>query len=244
MSRLNPVFTAITDIDDSIILNAKKSRKKPLAIALAAAAVLTLVGFTIAHRYSISVNGKDAFDYRLTVQNMTVPTPEEMEALGAVDMHESEYSYMWNTLPSTVFETFGISPIMNDNFSEAECDNTIRGNITNDRTNNGTLANIMINYELTDKSLDKTVQFRTFCINKEDGGTNIDFIVSDTDDTNIETITLNDGSSCAIVGRFFDNLNLEITDADFAYNGIAYLLHLDNGNNEDMKQVLSDLGVL
>lgn len=46
MTRLNPVFTAITDIDDNIILNAKKSRKKLLAIALAAAAaVLTLVGF-------------------------------------------------------------------------------------------------------------------------------------------------------------------------------------------------------
>ncbi len=56
MSKLNPVFTALTDIDDSIITGAKKSRKKPIAIAIAAAAVIALLGFRTAFRYGVSVN--------------------------------------------------------------------------------------------------------------------------------------------------------------------------------------------
>ncbi|MDE6733084.1 MAG: hypothetical protein K2J77_09450 [Oscillospiraceae bacterium] len=240
MSRLNPVFTAITDIDDSIVLNAKKSRKRPLAIVLAAAAILTLVGFTIANRYGVSVNDKDAFDYRLTVQSLTIPTHEEMEALGAVNEHKSEYSYEWNTLPSTVFKTFGISPIMNDNFSESECDSIIWANYSSD----GTLANATFNYELTDKALDKTVKFRIFCMTKEGAGLSTNLIASDTDKERMEMITLNDGSAGVVFESFLGGLNIPVSHAEFSYNGIAYSLYLRDGTNEDMKQVLSDFGVL
>lgn len=239
MTRLNPVFTALTDIDDSIITSSKKSRKKPIAIVLAAAAVLTLVGFTIAKRYGVSVNGKNAFDYHLTVQNMTIPTHEEMEALGTVNQI-SEYSCDWKTLPSNVFKSYGISPLMNDNFSEKEYDNHISVFYTSD----GNLANATFNYELIDKALDKTVGFWIFCITKEGAGLSTDLIASDTDREHMETITLNDGSTGVIVEQFLGGLNIQISDAEFSYNGIAYSLHIRDGNNEDMKQVLNDLGVL
>lgn len=239
MSRLNPVFTAISDIDDSIILNAKKPRKRPIAIAFAAAAVLTLVGFTIANRYSVSVNGEDAFDYRLTVQSVTIPTVEEMEELGTVTQM-NRLSTLWNTLPSNVFKAFGISPLMNDKFSEEECDN----NIQVFPSIEGDPESILIFYKLTDKTLDKEVWFDISLMLKDGAGTNTDFIVNDPDKTNIETITLNDGSSCIIVRRYPDDKNSRRTGADFSYNGIAYSLHIQGGTNEDMKQVLSDLGVL
>lgn len=240
MTRLNPVFTAITEIDDSIILNAKKSRKKPLAIALAAAAVLVLAGFAIANRYGVSVNGKDAFDYHLTVQNMTIPTHEEMDALGAVNQHKSEYSYEWRTLPSTLFNTFGVSPMMNENFSETECDNVVWANYTSD----GVLANTTIYYEFTDKALNKTVKFRIFCMNKEGAGLSTNLIASDTDKECMQTVTLNDGSAAIIYESFLGGMNISVSHAEFCHGGIAYSLYLRDGTNEDMKQVLSDLGVL
>lgn len=240
MSRLNPVFTAITDIDDSIILNAKKSRKKPLAIALAAAAaVLTLVGFTIAKRYGVSVNGESVFDYQLKVQSVTIPTREEMEALGAVNQI-SEYSCDWRTLPSNVFKSYGISPLMNDNFSEKEYDNHISVFYTID----GAFANAMFSYELTDKALDKDVEFWIFCMGKDDAGLTTNLIASNTDKECMETITLNDGSTGVIVEQFLGGFNTWSSSAEFSYNGIAYSLHIHDGDNEDMKQVLSDLGVL
>lgn len=240
MSRLNPVFTAITDIDDSIILNAKKSRKKPLAITLAASAVIVLAGFTIANRYSVKVNGKDAFDYHLTVQSITIPTHSEMEALGAVDQQKGECAYEWNTLPSAVFKTFGISPLVNDNFSEKECNNIIWANYTSD----GTLANATFNYELTDKALDKTVKFRIFCMTKEGSGLITNLLVSETDKERMETIMLNDGSAGVIFEIFLGGLNIPASHADFSYNGIAYSRYLRDGTNEDTKQVLRDLGIL
>lgn len=241
MTRLNPVFTAITEIDDNIISSAKKPRKKPMAIVIiAAAAVMALVGFTIANRYGVSVNGKDAFDYKLTVQNMTIPANAEMEALGAINAHKSEYSYEWKTLPSTVFETFGVSPLMSGNFSETECENFVSVN----RTSDGVPANTIINYELTDKTLDKTVKFQIFCMNKEGAGLSTNLIAADADKEKMETLTLTDGSKAIIFESFLGGYNIWTSHAEFSYGGIAYSLYLRDGNNEDMKQVLSDLGVL
>lgn len=241
MSKLNPVFTALTDIDDSIITGAKKSRKKPIAIVLvAAAAVMALVGFRTAFRYGVSVNDKDVFDYHLTVQSMTIPTHDEMEALGAVNQHKSEYSYEWKTLPSTLFKTFGVSPLMNDNFSETECDNFVWVNCTND----GAAANTSLNYELTDKALDKTVKFQIFCMNKEGAGLHESLSATDAEKEKMETLTLADGSKAIIFEDFLGGYNFWVSHAKFNYDGIAYSLYLRDGNNEDMKQVLSDLGVL
>lgn len=230
----------MTEIDDSIILNAKKSRKKPIAIALIAAAVMALAGFAIANRYTVSVNGKDAFDYRLTVQSMTIPTPEEMEALGAVNEHKSEYSYKWKTLPSTLFKTFGISPLMNDNFSETECDNIVWVNYTSD----GALVNTTINYELTDKALGKPVKFQIFCMNKEGAGLSTNLVAADADKEKMETLTLNDGSKAIVFENYLGGKNVRVSHAEFSHGGIAYSLYLRDGNNEDMKQALNDLGVL
>ncbi len=240
MSKLNPVFTALTDIDDSIITGAKKSRKKPIAIAIAAAAVIALLGFRTAFRYGVSVNGKDVFDYHLTVQNMTVPTHDEMEALGAANQHKSEYSYEWKTLPSTLFNTFGVSPLMNDNFSEKECDNYVSANFTRD----GVLGNTTINYELTDKTLDKTVKFQIFCMNKEGAGLHVGLSATDAEKEKMEVLTLTDGSKAIIYEDFLGGYNFWVSHAEFGCGGIAYSLYLRDGNNEDMKQVLTDLGVL
>lgn len=238
MTRLNPIFTALTDIDDSIVTSAKRSRRKPIAIAVIAAAVMALAGFTAANRFGVRVNGKDAFDYSLTVQSMTIPTHEEMNALGAVDEHKSVYSYKWTTLPSTMLETFGVSPLMSDGFSETECENSVWVNYTK----NGIPANTELHYELTDKALGKTVKFDIFCMNLEGAGLATDLTASDKD--NMETVSLNDGSKAMIYEDFLGGYDIWVSHAEFSYGGIAYSLYLRDGNNTDMKTVLSDLGIL
>lgn len=241
MNRLNPVFTAITEIDDNIVSSAKKPRKMPMAaVIVAAAAVMTLVGFTMANRFGVRINDKDGFDYNLTVQSMTIPTHAEMEALGAVNQQKSEYSYEWRTLPSTIFKTFGISPLMNENFSETECDSFVWMNCTSD----GAPLNTTINYELTDKTLDKTVKFQIFCMNKDGAGLNTNLFAADADMEKTETLTLGDGSEAIVYENFLGGMNICVSSAKFSHGGIAYSLYLRNGNNEDMKQVLRDLGVL
>lgn len=241
MTRLNPVFTAITEIDDNIVSSAKKPRIKPMAaVIVAAAAMMALVGFTMANRFSVRINDKDGFDYDLTVQNMTIPTHAEMEALGAVNQQKSEYSYEWRTLPSTLFKTFGISPLMNENFSETECDSFVWVNYTS----GGALANTTINYELADKTLDKTVKFQIFCMNKEGAGLNTDLFAAGADMEKMETLTLEDGSKAIVYENFLGGMNICVSSAEFSHGGIAYSLCLRDGNNEDMKQVLRDLGIL
>lgn len=237
MTKLNPIFTALTDIDDSIITRARSSRKKPIMIAFAAAAVLALVGFSAAFRYGVRVNGKDAFDYSLTVQSMTIPQHSEMEELGAVNQHKSEYTYEWRTLPSTLFGTFGVSPLMSDKFSETECDNFIWVSFID-----GVPANTTLNYELTDKALGKTVKFKVFCMNKAGAGLRTNLIASDSD--SFETITLKDGSKAIVHEELLGGFNVWFSSAEFGYGGIAYSLTLRGGNGEDMKRVLADLGVL
>lgn len=164
----------------------------------------------------------------------------EMNALGAVNQHKSEYTYEWKTLPSSLFKTFGISPIMNDFFSEEECENFVWVNYTID----GIPANTTIDYELTSKNLNKAVKFQIFCMNKEGAGLNTSLIASAADEDKMETLTLKDESKAIICEDFLGGYNIYVSSANFSYDGIAYSLTIRDGNNNDMKQVLTDLGVL
>lgn len=242
--KTNPIYEALNNVDDEFVSQAANTRKKrPIALVIvAAAAVITtlFVGFSVANRNTVRVNNKDVFDYSLTVQEITIPTDSEMSTLGAVNQHKSEYSYEWKTLPSNLFKAFGISPIINESFSEEECENSIWVNYTS----NGVPANTTLNYELTNKKLNQAVQFQIFCMNKEGAGLNANLIASATDKDNMETMMLKDGSKAIIYEDFLGGYNISVSSANFSYNGIAYSLKIRDGNNNDMKQVLADLGVL
>lgn len=243
--KTNSIYEALNNIDDKFVSEAAKvRRKRPLAltavVAAAAVAATLLVGFTVVNRNGVRINNKDAFDYSLTVREMTIPTDSEMNALGAVNQHKSEYTYEWKTLPSSLFKTFGISPIMNEFFSEEECENFVWVNYTSD----GIPANTTIDYELTNKNLNKAVKFQIFCMNKEGAGLNTSLIASAADEDKMETLTLKDESKAIICEDFLGGYNIYVSSANFSYDGIAYSLTIRDSNNNDMKQVLTDLGVL
>ncbi len=234
MNKINPLLEAINDIDDSFIANAAKPRKRPIALIIAAAtaAVLALAGFTAAFRSGVRINGRDTFDYNLTVQEMTIPEKEELTALGAVDTQKSEYSFDWETLPSELWDTFGISPLMNENFTEEKCGTSVWVDYTN-----GVPISTDIDYELTDSKRGLTVKVGIYCLLKEAA------LRSNYEADNTETITLKDGSKALICEDYLGGYEKYKAYAAFSYGGIAYTLSAWT-DKQGMKDILSDFGVL
>lgn len=240
MNELNSIFTSLTDIDDSIISEAKRKKHRvPLAIKLAviAAALAAVVGFTIAYRNTVSLNNHNVFDYNLTVQEMTIPSKEELTALGAVDEEKGEYTFKWRVLPDKLFDTFGIKPLINDNFIVKECDTHIRINISGE-----TAFNAEIDYDLTDKS-GTAVGVTIFCMLKEGAGLSSNYIMDKTDESGSELFDLNNGSKGLLFDYYLGGLDITKSYADFSYDGIAYQLYAET-DKEGMKKIISDLGVM
>lgn len=237
MNKINPLLEAINDIDDSFISNAAEPRKRPIALIIAAAtaAVLALAGFTAAFRSGVRINGNDAFDYDLTVQEMTIPEKEELTALGAVDSHKSEYSFDWETLPSELWDTFGISPLMNGNFTEEKCGTGVWVSFTN-----GDPASADFDYELTDIKRGLTVKVGIYCLLKEGAGLRSNY---EEDNAEIVTVTLKDGSKALIYDDYLGGYEKYKAYADFSYGGIVYKLSAWT-DKQGMTDILTDFGVL
>ncbi len=235
MNKINPLLEAINDIDDSIITNAAKTPKRPIAlmIAAAAAAALLVTGFAAAFRSGVRINGKEAFDYDLTVQEMTIPEKEELTALGAVDTQKSEYSFDWETLPSELWNTFGISPLMNGSFTGEKCGTSVWVDFTN-----GVPTSASFDYELTDNKRGLPVEVSIYCLLKEGAG-----LRSDYEEDVGETVTLNDGSKALIYDVYLGGYEKYKAYADFSYGGIVYTLSAWT-DKQGMTDILSDFGVL
>ncbi len=235
MNKINPLLEAINDIDDSFIANAAEPRKRPTALMIAAvaAAALALAGFTAAFRSGVRINGRDTFDYDLTVQEMTIPEKEELTALGAVDSQKSEYSFDWETLPSELWNTFGISPLMNGNFTEEKCGTRVWVSYTN-----GVPASADFHYELTDNKRGLPVKVSIYCLLNESAG-----LRSGYEEDVGETVTLNDGSRALIYDVYLGGYEKNKAYADFSYGGIVYKLSAWT-DMQGMRDILSDFGVL
>lgn len=272
---LNPLFDAINNIDETIIVNAQKTSKKPILlrvgiIAVAAAAVaLTVVirnfGGTIGNyispkdsngvsyvasgfgnsqtsmpnesvssqnnRYVAEVNGKDYY-FNVYPQNIIIPDsfkPDQDE--------DSHFFYDLKMRPTDVFTKFGISPLMNDNFTDViEFEPMLcRNNITGDEWYYNGGPNVSVNpsnsiifeYYLYNKNVNKNVYFT------------IEYYTGNVDcsgNTSGDAIYMKDGS-VGIIGR---------NKAMFAYNGVMYTVSVnaEYDNNDYINQVLTDLGIL
>lgn len=220
----------MNNIDDGIITNAEKTNRKPIFLRvgiIAAVAAMLVLGVGFAARITgVFGTGKDTFTLGndLTIQfneqyhEITIPDEFKMRD-DNFDNYRPE-----NMKPSEMFAKFGVSPLLNDNFSE--------------KTDN--LEVLMLShyiefkYLLQDKKTNSEVYVTARYITMEN------MLSTDTHtedrDPYPEVVTLNDGSSCIVTSNM----------ATFAYDGVYYRISVygEEKSHDVTKQILTDLGVL
>lgn len=256
MNNINPIFEALNNVDDNVITKTLPKKKKvslPIVFtSVAAAAVLFMTGFSTVRRSEARFGKLGTLTVDLdpyTPEGITIPTEEELIEMGAVPDEDCRpgSQYVVHALPSEVLEKFNLD-IVNDNFTER---------IFEDRPNEDIMLgfyrsindpqSVYFDYTLTDKNLNADVRFSLRCVNTYEGSLGFEF----QGDVNHEMVTLNDGSKAIIYSyKMHEDIGVYEPRAIFSYNGIVYELNFwVNGpirdfSFDDMKQVLSDLGVL
>ncbi len=251
MTKINPLFEALGNIDDEIAANAIKTaeqrkRKKPLKIILisaaaaAALAVTLIVGFVIVgtgvHKITYSVRGEQReIVLELTPYELTIPE-EVTLPLSVDDPHYGSENF---DTAREMFDKLGIEPFMNENFELSG--NYARFDIFQLGNPSLGILETELTYWLFDKNLGKDVSFSaTYYSETKHCGSELAY--PPLDGEKYEVLTLNDGSQCLVTYR----------QAGFAYDGIRFNFSLDKefspdketSDINDMKQVLADLGVL
>lgn len=243
MNKINPLFEAMSNIDDNMVAGALPKKKKislPITFTAAAAvAVLLLMGNAIAFRSEVRLGNGVVIDYNISKQtDMIVPTEEELLEMGAVPDKDSDMHTLYNikALPSQIFEKFNLDILINDNFIEKpSVDIWFFSSIDDPKT-------IRFSYLLTDKALDSDVLFSIMCRSDEYGYSSYNQGKPAED----KVYTLKDGSK-ALVWKWSD---VDKSYAAFSYGGNVYELEFWHKGLErdftidDMEQVLKDLGVL
>lgn len=264
MNELNPILDALNDIDTRYIVKPKRVKHIKTIKYASAAAVACLVlssaavavaasptGFnfrviTPAETPGVNVEIDNHFDhqffYNITDKKvLNILTKDELLKMGAeVGSEESIYSACFEeALPSDILKLYNAEPITlgNDNFIEQPCKIFISSLGYND----GQCDNLNFDYELTHKKSGVILRFSCYVSIDE-----FDLSVThETDETfDKEIIPLNDGSMCLILEQHMEDSSH--STADFSYDGIIYQIHnmSYNMDKEQMKEVLSDLGVL
>lgn len=249
MIKSNPIFEAMGNIDNEIAANAfkaaERSKRKPLKIVLisaAAVALLGIVGFTGAGngRYVISIGNEKQFCLDVYPQEITIP--EEFDYNKAQNLSFWEYV---DVPLEEVFEKFGVSPLMNDNFSTENSREPLwvkdmsTGEVWYNHIENPLVAtdynSVELGYYLYNKTVDRDVYFTvTYYLGNPDTSHGVGA-------GKYEILRLKNGSECYIDSNY----------AIFAHEGVKYELaccyDYDAGETahiDTIKQVLSDLGVL
>lgn len=261
MNELNPILDALNDIDTRYIIEPKR-KKRPIAliIAAAAAALMLMTGFTVVVASgSPGVNvrlirrtdhGPDLrydhqFSYNITdKKGLNILTKDELLKMGAeVSDIESIYSACFeDALPSDILKRYNAELITlgNDNFIEQPCKIWVSSLGYNGI---GQCEYLDFDYELTHKKSGVVLRFSCYVsINDFDP-----IVTHETDETfDKEIIPLNDGSMCLILEQYMEKNAGSYSDADFSYDGIIYRVKSmsNNVDKEQMKEILSDLGVL
>ncbi len=226
MNKLNPLFEAVSNIDDNIASAAiKEKRRKPIAlmIAAAAAAVTLLVGFTNYARIHHSVEyDKGSFELKVTLHDEVI-VPEEYKS----------YRYTMYTMEDMtaeeMFEMFNVKPLITDKF-EFNPDYGDLGPAVSS-------GSVEFRCSLRNKTVDRDLRLLSCYIFGNYDTTFSGVHLSGAKDYKI--VALNDGSRAIISD------NESSISATFAYDGVKYSWYMyDGGTMEEMEQVLADLGVL
>lgn len=239
-------FSGIAKLADPGSANKSKSKKLRvvlIAAAAAAAAVLALVGFTTAEtvKNTVIVEGVGQVKLELYRQDITIIPKDELPWVN--------HFYSINMPTEELLAKFGVSPLMNDNFSYDVTPS--RQWHTCDDEGNSIPVNIClpavwydekyvtIDYCLYNKRLDKNVRISTLYPTVDD--LDVGFIIEKDKGYTFgehELIKLNDGSDC----------QLSDGGARFAHDGVYYFFYCDENFDkfdiETQKQIISDFGLL
>lgn len=267
MNNINCVLEAAGELDDSILEDAFKPRrrKRALLIAIAAAAALSLLsGFAIAYRNSAVIDGKPRFEYNIGIhREVTPPSEEALADMGALNMRARDgvLEYELRDIdPRELIAKYNITPLAGDNFSRADlgdystADRDAEGyrrlflsrtrvSVVNDLHSDGMYGSYVgFNYWLVDNSLDIPVNFRSYCVTDDYNAALVQSIASTrADGSDVKTIELNNGEKAVIHQTDYDDGDASSL-ASFTYDGILYYLHADTNIN-GMEQILADLGI-
>lgn len=215
MNELNKLLEAAGDIDDNILERSLKPRKFSRAyIVIALAAALTLLMGAVAVHINGAVAGDKRIEYRTESQSdINILTEQELRALGA--QIEDFAAPLENMYPSEVFSLYNISPLMNENFTEE------KGTYIWHYEGNNTFINF--SYSLTDNETGVNLGwiFLDCPISDE---YDMQYNFKGYDASEIETITLNDGSEAMIFHVEAENAasGSEHCIAVFSYEGMVY----------------------
>lgn len=268
MNKLNPLLDAMNDIDDVIVSEAAPTERrrpryfKPMMIAAAAAVAAATVLFAFTgfeesykgdgkNKLEIHYQGKTVRSFYFNLKTWDIAVPEEYRIINEGG-NPILFKRMYGMLPSELFEQFGVSPLMNDNFTE-NTDFKPRYDVYG-YDDNGELVvvetdygypileifndEICFDYRLYDKKRQKNIGLIATYVVSDDyssgGSIGVD------DDSAYEIIKLKDGSKC-----YVDEMG-----AEFSFDGVLYRLisydvdeDFDELSVELTKQILKDLGV-
>lgn len=255
----------INDIDDDLVFEAEnwkrpKARRIKIAVIAAAAAVIALLAFTGfeesyendgKNKFEIHYEGKTVRSFYFNLKTWDITIPEEYKAYDKWG-NLICFKRLTGTLPSELFEQFGVSPLMNDNFSE-DLDYEWRYDTFGYDDNMELIIDesdygypilsmndscVEFQYRLLDKNCQKIISLTaTYPISDE---YNLGSSIGIDDETDYDIIKLKDGSKCCVYE----------SGAKFSYDGVLYrLTTYDSDEDWDKlslkltKQILEDLGV-
>lgn len=242
MNNINTILDAVGELDNTVLENAFKPRKKkPVAlIVIAAAAALSLlVGFTTVIRNGMFFEDQQQMSFNYYPQAQAhILTEEELIALGAVK--EGSGSFKLSILPSELFELYNAAPLMNSEFFGEEHEVVLVNSLP---------IQTIIEYTLTDKESGKRLGIHMQLKQTGEGSFTPSYGIigsGEVEDifSHYETIVLADGSEGFVADRYLNGLNRYTSEAVFCYNGIGYQIQAqDDTDINEMKLMLKKLGV-
>ncbi len=250
MKQINPIFEALSNVDERHIpITKAKKHSKKLKIALisaaAAAALALIVGFASSsggqHRFAFNANGSIDHGFYLDLTPQEFNVPERFKA----NLGDHAYFGCESVLPTELFQEFGITPLINDNFIDTKDVKLSRTDLLNNKSTwepliridyfNGSATDVEFDYFLYDKNLGENIRFTALYVVNPD---KLEYSNHMGLQSEAEIVTLNNGSLCMISDEV----------AVFSYNGVSYELTFDDFSKphtiDTVKQVLTDLGVL
>lgn len=266
MNKLNTLFEAMNDIDDNIVANAVKTRKKrPIALIVAAAAAVSILALTgyADKNDEYRPEGKDVmieysdgsvFGFDLSTFDIAIPDQYKPDSTSSNLIKMSDCTTKaTGVLPSELFEAFGLTMLTSDNFIEFSENFELETLNRYDYINDAIIKEfgppvyvygsdgIEFWYHLYDKNTQRLVSIQAHYCTTE----NYSCTVDDGETCKYKQIlTLKDGSKCRVTEN----------NATFAYEGVVYQIDMwcpeygvDWNYKDDfikLKQVIKDLGIL
>lgn len=218
MNKINPIFEALSNVNDRhILVTREESSSKKLKIILVAAAVaaaLALAGFTTStvrkHLFGFYGEGLTGHSFELNLTPHEITVPEEFMP------KPDNFTQNTDIPPSELFEMFGLEYPINDNFTEVNEQSRI--DVRMDIDDNTNVDSLEFRYFLFNKSIDQNVIFNARYFSKPDNMTLTSREGLLPKEPN-EVITLKDGSLCMITK----------SKAVFSYDGAHYRFEIDYG---------------